>query len=289
MTTSRCTPPWSPTRRGRGRVIPTFRPDRYLEASEPGWPEPSPGSARSRASTRAPTRAGSARWKARRRHFIEHGARSADHAHTDAGTEPLEPTEVDRIYRAALGGTASPSEAVALRRHMLLEMARMSTEDGLTMTLHIGVRARSPWPVECQVRTRTPATTSRCAATSPTRCARCSRGSARTPTCSWCSSRSTRPSFSRELAPLAGFYPSVYIGAPWWFLDAPDAVRRWRSAVTDTAGFSRTSGFIDDTRAFCSIPARHDMSRRLDSGHLAQLVAEHRIDEDEAQRQRSTW
>lgn len=87
--------------------------------------------------------------------------------------------------------------------------------------------------------------------------------------------------FSRELAPLAGFYPSVYIGAPWWFLDAPDAVRRWRCAVTDTSGFSRTSGFIDDTRAFCSIPARHDMSRRLDSGHLAQLVAEHRLDADE--------
>jgi glucuronate isomerase len=88
--------------------------------------------------------------------------------------------------------------------------------------------------------------------------------------------------FSRELAPLAGFYPSVYVGAPWWFLDAPDAIRRWRSAVTETVGFSRTSGFIDDTRAFCSIPARHDMSRRLDAGHLAQLVVEHRLDEDEA-------
>jgi glucuronate isomerase len=88
--------------------------------------------------------------------------------------------------------------------------------------------------------------------------------------------------FSRELAPLAGFYPSVYVGAPWWFLDAPDAVRRFRGAVTETAGFSRTSGFIDDTRAFCSIPARHDMSRRLDSGYLAGLVAEHRLDEDEA-------
>ena len=88
--------------------------------------------------------------------------------------------------------------------------------------------------------------------------------------------------FSRELAPLAGFYPSVYVGAPWWFLDAPEAVRRFRSAVTETAGFSRTSGFIDDTRAFCSIPARHDMSRRLDAGYLARLVAEHQLDEDEA-------
>jgi glucuronate isomerase len=72
------------------------------------------------------------------------------------------------------------------------------------------------------------------------------------------------------------------VGAPWWFLDAPDAIRRWRAAMCDSAGFSRTSGFVDDTRAFCSIPARHDMSRRLDSGFLAQLVAEHRLDEEEA-------
>ena len=74
----------------------------------------------------------------------------------------------------------------------------------------------------------------------------------------------------------------MYAGVPWWFLDAPEAVRRFRGAVTETAGFYRTSGFIDDTRAFCSIPARHDMSRRLDSGYLAELVAEHRLDEDEA-------
>ena len=88
--------------------------------------------------------------------------------------------------------------------------------------------------------------------------------------------------FSRELAPLAGFYPSVFVGAPWWFLDAPEAIRRFRAAVTETAGFSRTAGFVDDTRAFCSIPARHDMSRRIDAGYLAGLVAEHRLEEDEA-------
>ncbi len=88
--------------------------------------------------------------------------------------------------------------------------------------------------------------------------------------------------FSRDIAPLAGFYPSVYVGAPWWFLDTPDAILRFRAAVTDTAGFYRTAGFVDDTRAFCSIPARHDMSRRVDAAHLARLVAEHRLDEDEA-------
>jgi glucuronate isomerase len=88
--------------------------------------------------------------------------------------------------------------------------------------------------------------------------------------------------FSREIGPLAGFYPGVFAGVPWWFIDAPEAIRRFRGAITESAGFAKTSGFIDDTRAFCSIPARHDMSRRLDAGFVAHLVAEHRLGEDEA-------
>ena len=88
--------------------------------------------------------------------------------------------------------------------------------------------------------------------------------------------------FSRELAPIAGVYPAVRLGAPWWFLDTPDGMRRFREAVTDTAGFANTTGFVDDTRAFCSIPARHDLARRIDAGFLARLVAEHRLDADEA-------
>ena len=88
--------------------------------------------------------------------------------------------------------------------------------------------------------------------------------------------------FSRELAPIAGVYPAVRLGAPWWFLDTPDGMRRFREAVTDTAGFANTSGFVDDTRAFCSIPARHDLARRIDAGFLGRLVAEHRLELDEA-------
>jgi glucuronate isomerase len=88
--------------------------------------------------------------------------------------------------------------------------------------------------------------------------------------------------WSRELAPLAGFYPSVFVGVPWWFLDSPNGIRRFRHAVTDTVGFHKTSGFVDDTRAFCSIPVRHDMARRVDCGYLAELVAAHVLDEDEA-------
>ena len=165
---------------------------------------------------------------------------------------------------------------------MLLEMARMSCDDGLVMTLHPGVRRNHHRPTSDALGPDT-------GHDIPL------RGDFTDPLRPLLERFGTHPNlhlvlftldesvFSRELAPLAGFYPSVYVGAPWWFLDAPEAVRRFRSAVTETAGFSRTSGFIDDTRAFCSIPARHDMSRRLDAGYLARLVAEHLLDEDEAQ------
>lgn len=264
-----------------GRVLPTFRPDRYLEPAQAGWAD-AVRRLGEVADTDTSTYAGYVTaLEARRRYFVEHGATSADHSHEDVRTDPLGRREAERIYRAALAGDATPQEAVAFRRHMLLEMARMSTEDGLVMTLHPGVRRGHHGPTT--------------AAFGPDQGndipLRVEFTDALRPLLE---RYGTHPDlnlvlftldetvFSRELAPLAGFYPSVYVGAPWWFLDAPDAIRRWRSTVTETIGFSRTSGFIDDTRAFCSIPARHDMSRRLDAGHLAQLVVEHRLDEDEA-------
>jgi glucuronate isomerase len=264
-----------------GRVVPTFRPDSYLEASAPGWPDLV---ARLGATAGVDTTSYDG-WvtamEDRRQYFIAHGATSADHSHADVGTQPLAPGAAARIYHAALRGAATAGESVALRRHMLLEMARMSTQDGLTMTLHPGVRRGHHGPSAARFGPDT-------GHDIPL------RGDFTDPLRPLLERYGTHPNlnlvlftmdetvFSRELAPLAGFYPSVYVGAPWWFLDAPDAVRRWRSAVTETIGFTRTSGFVDDTRAFCSIPARHDMARRVDSGHLAQLVAEHRLDEDEA-------
>ncbi|MFZ2480475.1 MAG: glucuronate isomerase, partial [Propioniciclava sp.] len=89
--------------------------------------------------------------------------------------------------------------------------------------------------------------------------------------------------YSREVGPLAGFYPSVYVGPPWWFIDAPDAIMRWRSSVTEYGTFYKTTGFVDDTRAFMSIPARHDLARRVDSSYLANLVVQHRLEIDEAE------
>jgi len=268
-------PTWS------GRVIPTFRPDRYLEPGQPGWRDAVTRLAEV-ADLDTGDYAGFVRaLEARRRYFVAHGAVSADHSHVDVRTDPLEPAEAAGIFRAALASEATEAAAVALRRHLLLEMARMSCDDGLVMTLHPGVRRGHHGPTAAAFGPDTghdiPLEVEFTDALRPL-----------------LERYGTHPNlhlvlftldemvFSRELAPLAGFYPTVYVGVPWWFLDAPDATRRFRAAVTETAGFSRTSGFVDDTRAFCSIPARHDMSRRIDAGWLAQLVAEHRLDEDEA-------
>ena len=268
-------PTWS------GRVIPTFRPDRYLETASPGWAD-----AVARLGDVSGVDTGDyhgyvGALEQRRRHFLAHGATSADHSHADVRTDPLDPAEATRIYAAALVGKATEAEAVAFRRHMLSEMARMSCDDGLVMTLHPGVSRSHHAPTAARFGPDTghdiPIRVEYTEALRPL-----------------LERYGTHPGFhlivftldetvwSRELAPLAGFYPSVYVGSPWWFLDAPEAIRRFRAAVSETAGFSRTAGFVDDTRAFCSIPARHDMSRRIDAGFLAGLVAEHRLDEDEA-------
>jgi glucuronate isomerase len=263
------------------RIAPTFRPDRYLEAGRPGWASlvEHLGAV---ADVDVGTYAGFiAALERRRRHFIARGAVSADHGHADAIAEALEPADAEMIYGRALAGVVTRTEGTAFRRHMILEMARMSVEDGLVMTLHPGV-----------FRNHHPATLARYGpdtghdiptATEFTRSLRPLLSRYGTAPGFHLVLFSTDPDvFGREIAPLAGFYPSVYAGAPWWFLDNPSAIRAFQEGVTEIAGFSRMSGFIDDTRAFCSIPARHDMSRRLDAGFIAGLVATHRLDEDEA-------
>lgn len=264
------------------RVLPTFRPDRFLEPAQAGWAD-AVKQLGLVAGVDVGDYAGYLEALAdRRRHFRAHGAVSADHSHADARAEPLDPSEARRIYGEALDGRATTAEATAFRRSMVFEMARMSCEDGLVMTLHPGIR-----------RNHHPDTLARFGADS----------GADIPVAVEFTRAlqpllerfGTHPDFhlvlftvdadvfSREIAPLAGFYPSVYAGAPWWFLDNPAAIRSFQRDVTGIAGFGKLSGFIDDTRAFCSIPARHDMSRRLDAGYLAGLVAEHRLAEDEAQ------
>ncbi|MGC5629191.1 glucuronate isomerase [Georgenia sp. Z1344] len=264
-----------------GRVVPTFRPDRFLEPARGDWPDLVRRLGES-ADTDTGTYAGYvAALEARRRYFRDNGAVSSDHSHLDLGTEPLATPDAERIYAAALRGEATTDEATAFRRHMMSETARMATEDGLVMTLHPGVRrdhdvdnlARyghdvgSDIPVSVEV-------------TDSLRPLLGRYGNH--PDLHLVLFTIDETVFSREIAPLAGFYRSFYAGVPWWFIDAPEAIRRFRGAVTETAGFYRTSGFIDDTRAFLSIPTRHDMSRRLDAAYLAELVSTHRLTEEEA-------
>jgi glucuronate isomerase len=267
----------------RGRVLPTFRPDAYLDPTTPSFVANV---------ERLTSDAGVAvddfggyldALAARRAHFVRHGAVSADHGVREPFAIDLDRDEAAALYRGALAGALDSEQSRVFTGHMLFQMARMSVEDGLVMTVHPGVARNHSTDTfrrfgpdtghDIPIRTEY--------------------------------TNNLQPLleafglekdfhlvlfgidetiFSREVAPLAGFYPSVFIGAPWWFLDAPDAVQRFRAAVTETAGFYRGSGFIDDTRAFLSIPARHDMARRSDAAFLARLVREGRITRPQAER-----
>jgi len=259
-----------------GRVVPTFRPDAYLDLSQPGWPAQVErlAAAAEMAIDSYEDLVGAL--ERRRSHFAAHGATSSDHAVQHLRTERLDEVAARRIFAAALRGGCDPREAAAFGAHMLDEMARMACEDGLVMQLHPGVQrdhhgatlqahgpnAGADIPVRAEFT----------AALRPL-----------------LERYGTHPrfrivlftvdetTFSRELAPLAGFYPSVYLGAPWWFLDSPAGMLRFRQAVTETIGFHRTAGFVDDARGLCSIGARHEVARRVDCAFLAGLVCEHRL------------
>ncbi len=263
------------------RVIPTFRPDAYLEPGRSGWVGLVDRLAEVSGVDTGSYAGFLGALESRRAYFQAHGAVSTDHSHRDLRTDVLEDGEAGRIFTSARAGTVTADEATALQRHLITEMARMSDADGLTMTLHPAV-ARNHHGATFErygadVGADIPLQVEATQALAPLLNA-------------YGTSRNfnvvvftmDESVYSRELAPLAAFYPAMYLGVPWWFLDAPDAIGRFRRAVTETAGFTRLSGFIDDTRAFLSIPARHDMSRRLDCAHLAGLVVEHRLGEDEA-------
>jgi len=263
------------------RVLPTFRPDAYLEAAAPGWRRRVERLATVTGRDTATYAGWVAAMEDRRAYFRAHGAVATDHGHIDAGTQPLERAEAAATYRRAWDGEASGQECTALRRHMVWEMARMAADDGLVMTMHPGVLRGHHRPTSARFGPDTghdiPVAVEFTRALRPLLSDFGTAAGFRLVLFSVDESV-----FSRELAPLAGFYPCVYLGAPWWFLDAPAAVARFRQAVTETAGFSRTAGFVDDTRALCSLPVRHDMARRLDAGYLAGLVVSGVLAEDEA-------
>ncbi|MEV4516616.1 glucuronate isomerase [Dactylosporangium sp. NPDC049525] len=263
------------------RVIPTFRPDALVHLARPSWSSDVAALAK-RADVATDDYDGYlSALRARRQAFIAAGALATDHGHESAGTTPLGDADARRIYAAALAGQVTAAEAAAFAGHMLFQMAAMSCEDGLVMQLHPGVlrdhhdEARRLYgadrgfdiPVAAEfTRSLRPLL----------------QAFGRHPALRLILFTVDETVYSRELAPLAGVYPAVRLGAPWWFLDSPDGLRRFRAAVTETAGFYNTAGFVDDTRAFASIPARHDLARRIDAGYLAGLVAQGLLDLDEA-------
>jgi glucuronate isomerase len=218
---------------------------------------------------------------ARRQFFKTLGATATDHGHLTAQTADLDEAEASRLFAAVLAGTADAGQKELFRAQMLTEMARMSLEDGLVMQIHPGsvrnhnaqVFARYGRDMGADI----PQATNYVHALRPLL-----DRFGNEPGLTVILFTLDETAYSRELAPLAGHYPCLKLGPPWWFFDSPEGMRRFREQVIETAGFYNTAGFNDDTRAFLSIPARHDVARRMDAGFLARLVAEHRIDEDEA-------
>ena len=258
------------------RVIPTFRPDGYVNAHAVDFADNV---------ERLIALAGEGRtgydgyltaMGNRRQHFINAGAVATDHGVRTPMSLKLEPLVAARLFEMVRRGECSDDDRDAFEAHMLYEMARMSVEDGLVMAVHPG--SLRNYDADAFARYGPdrghdiPVAVEFTASLRPLL-----NDFGTAPGFHLVLFTLDETTFSRELAPLAGFYPSVFLGSPWWFLDAPDAMLRFRAAVTETTGFSRYAGFVDDTRAFCSIPARHNVARRVEASFLARMVAEHRI------------
>ncbi len=217
----------------------------------------------------------------RRMFFMEHGATSTDHGHPTCRTADLAQRDAARLFARVLEPDPTADDAELFRAQMLTEMARMSIDDGLVMQIHPGSsRNHSATVLAKYGRNKgfdIPTRTDYVHGLKPLldRYGLDERLELILFTLD-------ESSYSRELAPLAGAYPVLKLGPAWWFHDSPNGMRRFRELTTETAGFYNTVGFNDDTRAFLSIPARHDVARRVDCAYLAGLVAEHRLDEDEA-------
>jgi len=262
----------------KGRVIPTFRPDALFRIASPEWPaalEPL-GPVRDYASfVRA--------LGERRGYFKQLGATATDHAVLEPYTAALPEEEAERLFQRARQGEATPDDERRFTAHLLMEMARLSLGDSLVMQIHAGALRDHNYAVferfgpdmggDIPV------------ATEFTRNLRpLLNAYGNDPRFTLVLFTLDESTYSRELAPLAGHYPAVRLGPPWWFHDSMEGMRRFRERTTETASIYKTAGFNDDTRAFCSIPARHDLARRMDANYLGGLVARHVIDASDARR-----
>ena len=219
--------------------------------------------------------------RSRRLFFKEMGATATDHGHPTARTENLSHKDAEQLYKRILAEDFNSEDADQFRGQMLTEMAKMSCEDGLVMQIHPGSRRNHSKKIFNQFGLDKgfdiPGPTDYVSALKPLLDA---VGLRTDLTIILFTLDET--SYSRELAPLAGVYPALKLGPPWWFFDSYEGMKRFRESTTETCGFYNTVGFNDDTRAFCSIPARHDVARRVDCSYLAELVSSGRLRENEA-------
>ncbi len=263
-----------------GRVVTAYRPDAVVDPEFAGF--------RDNVERLGEIAGTSTSWtgyleahRIRRAFFKSYGATSTDHGHPTARTENLSSSEAAALFDKALTGRISPEEADAFRGQMITEMARMSLDDGLVVQLHPGsMRNHSGQILGRFGRDKgydIPTPTDYVRALRPLLDAL-----GEEPGLTVILFTLDETAYGRELAPLAGVYPILRLGPPWWFYDSPEGMRRFRELTTETAGFYNTVGFNDDTRAFTSIPARHDVARRVDAAFLAELVVTGRLAEDEA-------
>lgn len=260
----------------QGRVVTTYRPDGVIDVEHEAF---RPAMARFAELT------GEDVWswqgylaahRKRRADFRAAGATATDHGHPTAQTANLSPAEAEALFRTVTGPDWTPADAELFRAQMLTEMAGMSVEDGMVMQLHPGsFRNHNHGLFASHGRDKgadIPTRTDYVHALKPL----LDRfGTERA--LSIILFTLDESTYARELAPLAGHYPCLKLGPAWWFHDSPEGMRRFRETTTETAGFYNTVGFNDDTRAFLSIPARHDVARRVDCDFLARLVAEGRL------------
>jgi len=262
-------------------VITTYRPDTVIDPETPGF---SKNIYRFGEMTGEDTLSWPGYLEAhrkRRAEFKAQGATATDHGHPTARTEHLSQSDAAKLFDGAIAGRLSAEEADMFRGHMLTEMALMSIDDGLVMQIHPGsVRNHNAMIFDnfgadkgFDIPRRTDFVTNLRPLLNAV---------GDNPGLTLILFTLDETAYGRELAPLAGAYPSLKLGPAWWFFDSPEGMRRFRENTTETAGFYNTVGFNDDTRAFCSIPARHDVARRVDCSYLASLVATGRLSEADA-------
>lgn len=265
------------------KVVPSYRPDNVIDPEHPNFAE-------NIIQFGKLTNEDVHTWqgylnahKKRRADFIALGATSTDHGHPSALTANLSLAAAEQLFSKVINNQVSAADVELFRGQMLTEMARMSIEDGLVMQLHPGsLRNHNTALFNRYGRDKgadIPLAIEYTQALKPLLDAFGNNNNL-----SIILFTMDESTYARELAPLAGHYPCLKLGPAWWFHDSPNGMMRFREQTSETAGFYNTVGFNDDTRAFLSIPARHDMARRVDCSYLARLVSEHKITEDEAQR-----